>query len=206
VPREIAVVVEGPTDRAAVERILASRGWTVDSNRLFVVGGKAKLDARIAGYAAAAVHSPWFVLRDGDHDGDDCPARLVRQLIPSPDASGGMCLRVAVRMVEAWLLADTAAVSEYFAVTTSRVPPDPDRLDNPKLALVDLCRRSRLRAVREGMVPPPRGRGSVGPEYTTLVSAFFETRWEPDVAARRSPSLDRALQHLDRLRFAELWS
>lgn len=199
----IGVVVEGQIDRVAVGCVLATRSLAVDPNRVIITRGKQRFDARLVNYNQAARHGPWLALRDADHDADGCPVTLRRTLLRVPQ-SPALCLRLAVRTLEAWLLADAEAVAKYFSVPRSAVPRDPEDLDRPKDALVQLCRSSRRRAVRVGMVPPPGTRGP-GPEHTAFVSRFCREAWRPDTAAAAAPSLRRALQEIDRLISTGVW-
>lgn len=110
-----------------------------------------------------------------------------------------MCFRFAVRAVEAWLIADHEAFGDYFAVRRRR-PDWPDDLDDPKLHLVDLCRRSQRREIKEGVPPRPQSGRREGPEYAAIIREFARTRWSPARARKRSPSLSRAVQRLSELR------
>ena len=110
-----------------------------------------------------------------------------------------MCFRFAVRSVEAWLLADYSAFADYFSVSR-HLPEHVDRLENPKRALVDICRRSRKKNIRAGVPPRPGSHRQVGAEYMSTIRDFSENHWDPERARVRSPSLDRALTCLTRLR------
>ena len=132
------------------------------------------------------------------------PAALRRSLLTVPQ-SRGLCLRLAVRAIESWLLADAAAFSNHFAVSRSRVPAEPERERQPKQTLVELCRASKRRDVRSGVVPP-RGMVGVGPEYTTMIAQFCRDAWRPDAAAEAAPSLARALAEIDNLLTSGTWS
>lgn len=201
----VRVVVEGPSDLAAVETILASRGARADLDRAIVTGGKTNLDPRVDGYNAAARHGSWFVLRDADHDGDDCPVRLRERLLAPERQAASLSLRIAVRSLEAWLLADVDAVADHFKVPQSRLPARPEEENRPKQVLVNACRSSRRSDVRRGVVPPAGSPRTVGPEYVAFVSEFFLRAWRPDEAAASAPSLARALAEIDRLIATGTW-
>lgn len=156
-------------------------------------GGKSKLKGKLASYNKAAKGMRWLVLRDLDHD-RECAAALLRILLPSP--SPHMRLRIAVRAAEAWLLADRTSAAGWLGVSLQRLPQDPDELDDPKLALVNLARGSRLSAITKGLVPRMGSGAVVGPEYRSQVSAYVRDRWRPDCAAAHSPSLARTIRRL----------
>jgi hypothetical protein len=104
-----------------------------------------------------------------------------------------------VREVEAWLLADADRIAEFLRVAGSRVPRDPEALVDPKAAMVGLARASRRRDIREDMVPRQESGRPVGPAYASRLIEFASSFWRPDVAARQSDSLRRALDSLRRL-------
>lgn len=198
----VTVAVEGDTDVPVVEKILSSRSLVMGP--VFGRQGKGDLDRRMAAYNKAARHRPWFTLRDSDHDAGDCPARLRASLLDVPK-SEALCLRFAVRTIEAWLLADREAFAATFGVPSARIPVSPEQLDRPKHELIRLCRDSRRTDVRKGMAPPPSARRDVGPEYTAFIGAYCRDAWRPDVAAQDAPSLARALNELDRLLATKAW-
>ena len=175
----------------------------MDPYRVIITGGKIKFDARLCNYNQAARHGAWLALRDSDHDAGDCPATRRCTLLTVPQ-SPALCLRLAVRTVEAWLLADAEAFAEHFSVSGAKVPREPESLDHPKEALVNACRSSRRRDVRAAMVPPPRTSGT-GPEYTTFISRYCREVWRPDTAAFAAPSLRRTLAEIDRLTKDGIW-
>jgi len=191
----VTVAVEGPTDVPVARRILESVG--LEMGPIYEMGGKAGLDKRLNGYNRAAAFSPWLVLRDLDHDAP-CAAALVANLLPR--RSDKMAFRVAVREIEAWLLADGDRIASYLVVPRSRVPDSPDRLSHAKRALVDLARRSRKRAIRDDIVPEQGVRAQVGPGYLGRISEYAAVHWRPHVAAHSSPSLRRCLTALKGVR------
>jgi hypothetical protein len=106
-----------------------------------------------------------------------------------------MCLRIAVRQVEAWLLADAARIARFIGVSRVLVPNDPDAVPNAKDAMVNLARRSTRRAIRDDMVPVPGSGLNVGPGYSgRLIEFALDERngWRPEEADGVSPSLHRA--------------
>jgi hypothetical protein len=190
----ISLAVEGASDAAILRRVCTSVGIQVGAE--FIARGKSRLDPRLSGYNNAARFAPWVVIRDLDHDADCAPA-LIDKLLPEP--APGMCFRVAVRSIEAWLLGDVAGFSRFFGVSAAVLQVDPDELPRPKRTVVDLVRRSNKRAIREGMVPVAGTSSEVGPDYTALLVEFARTHWDPEAAAERSDSLFRCLRALRRL-------
>jgi hypothetical protein len=161
---------------------------------------------QIPGYNRSGEHLCWLVLRDLDHDDDGtCVPDVLEVLLKGPPAPR-LALRLAVRAVEAWLLADAQAFSEFFRVHLQRLPDHPDSLDDPKRALVDACRASATRAIRDAMVPREGSGRAVGPEYTSTIHIFAADHWGIERATGGSPSLRRAVRCVERMVASGAWS
>jgi hypothetical protein len=206
-PREnpvfITAAVEGNVDEAVVRRLIEHVGGI--PGPVYGRNGKDHLRQRIANYNQAARLSPWVVLVDLDHDAECAPPLRSAWL---PALSPHMCLRVAVRQVEAWLLADRERLAKFLSVSASKIPHNPEAVEHPKNTLVELARYSRRRDIREDMVPRPGSGRSVGPAYTARLIEFViggERGWRPDVAARHSESLNRSLRCLVRIMKSSPW-
>jgi hypothetical protein len=186
--------VEGDLDESLLRRILDYVGISLGA----VHGRKGKrfLLQSIDGYNHAARHAPWVVLVDFDRD-CGCPPPCIEKWLARPSAQ--MCLRVAVRAIEAWLLADRERLAELLGVRLTWLPANPDRVDNPKTELVNLARRSSRRGVRNDLVPREGSGRAVGPLYTARMIQFVEDEtagWRPNEAARVSDSLARSVNRL----------
>ena len=183
----VNVAFEGDADADAARRLLEHVGH--DWGQVVVKNGKTELDPLIVRLSRAARHVPWLVLRDADRDAGACAGRLRRELLPhgQPD---GLCLRLPVRSLEAWLLADADAFAQHFRIRPAVLPEAPDEQDNAKRALVRACTRSASRLIRMRMARPD---DKPGPEYTEGLRTFILDAWDPVRAAERSPSLRRAL-------------
>jgi hypothetical protein len=190
----VSIAVEGVSDAAVLQRVCKSLGLEVGPT--FIANGKARLDERLRGYNNAARYSPWLVVRDMDHDAE-CAPRLIRSLLPDP--SPHMYLRIPVRSIESWLLADREGFSRFFGVQIGIVPADPESLDRPKRTIVDLARRSSKRSIRDSVVPLEGTSAEVGREYTPTIIDFAQRMWDPERAASVSPSLGRCLRALGTL-------
>ena len=190
--------VEGVLDEAVLRRLALDTGIHVAA--VFGKSGKPHLKDKLRGYNQAARISPWIVLIDLDND-YECAPSLRAEWLPTP--AQHMYLRVAVRTVESWLLADRSGIAAFLSVATSRVPRIVDDLENPKQTLIGLARGSRSSAVREDMVPRPGSGASIGPAYTSRMSEFVGTpgrgRWNPESAAQVSASLSKCIRAMKEL-------
>lgn len=193
-PSFISAAVEGATDEAVVRRLIRHVG--AEPGPVYGKKGKPDLRLRIQGFNHAAHRAPWLVLVDLDQDAA-CAPPMRSEWIPHPATQ--LCLRVAVRAMEAWLMADTDALATFLGVAATRLPADPEAEVMPKRTLVNLARRSRRMAIRKDMVPRDGSGRSEGPAYASRIIEFTSNHWRPDVAAARSDSLRRAIACLRRL-------
>lgn len=193
-PVVITAAVEGILDEAVIRSMIQHVGAV--PGRIHGKEGKNRIRARLSGYVAAARLAPWVVLVDLD-DEHDCAPSLRSSW--GPGRAPRLCFRVAVRMVEAWLLADRERVARFLRIPIQAVPPRPEDLPNPKETMLNLARRSRSRDVQQALLQTSAGCRKVGPEYVSYLGQFASGHWRPDVASARSPSLKRALACLERL-------
>lgn len=190
----ISAAVEGDVDEAVVRRLITHAGGQPGS--VYGRDGKSALHRKISGYNNAARYAPWVVLVDLDNDAD-CAPPILDKWVPAP--APNLCFRIAVREVEAWLMADAQTLAHHLSVGLGKIPAEPERLERPKDAMVDLARRSRRKDIRKDMVPRERSGSRVGPAYTSRLIEYTQEHWQPEVAARHAESLQRAINSLQKL-------
>jgi hypothetical protein len=143
----LSLATEGLDDEAAARKICSVLGIPVFVS--YPLGGKSKLDPKLPSYNRAAAIAPWLVLRDLDADAP-CPSELCGRLIA--EKAPALLLRIPVKSIESWLLADPISLSAFLGISQSLIPLNPEVLPSPKLTIVNLARRSRKRGV-QAMVP-----------------------------------------------------
>jgi hypothetical protein len=196
-PLIISGAVEGVTDEVVLRSLIQAAGLSVGT--VYGKQGKDHLKKNLAAYNQAARYTPWCVLLDLDQDAD-CAPLLCSALLPEP--GGWMCLRIVVRSIEAWLMADREQLAAFLSIPVSRIPTDVEAVERPKETLINLAARSRRRAIKEDMVPREGSGRSVGPGYTAQIIEFVtdqERGWRPLVAAAHADSLRRCMDCLRRL-------
>lgn len=196
-PVVISGAVEGIIDEAVLRCLVQHVGAQVGP--MHGKNGKKPLRKRLNGYNQAARFNPWVVLVDLDQDAA-CAPPLRAAWLPSP--APFMCFRVAVREVEAWLLADRERLSKFLGVAALRIPRDPEAELYPKRTMVRLAKQTRRREIREDMVPRLESGRTVGPAYASRLIEFAShpsTGWRPDIAAKHSDSLRRCLACIRKL-------
>jgi hypothetical protein len=196
-PIVISSAVEGVVDEAVVKRLIVEAGGEIGP--IYGKRGKSLLRQRVNGYNNAARHHPWIVIVDLNREAD-CAPPLKEIWLPNPGPF--MCFRIAVREIEAWLLADRERFASFFRVRLSDVAAEPELLDDPKEAVIELSRRSRSRDIRLDMVPRPGSGRKIGPAYVSRLIEFVSDPrrgWRPERAARSSDSLNRSLARIREL-------
>jgi hypothetical protein len=159
--------------------------------------GNSALRAQMPKIQQSAARLPSFVLTD--LDSLPCPSALIAEWLRPPFPSK-LIFRVAVREVEAWLLADAVGCAQFLSVSQTHIPRMPEQESDPKRTLINIARRSKKRQIREGIVPSRSTSAPVGPAYNPLLRQFVQSVWNPEAARLHSSSLDRALTALSNRR------
>lgn len=147
----------------------------------------------INGFNQASIASTFFVLIDLDDF--ECPLSLLNEWLEKPPNHNFIC-RVAVREIEAWLLADKEGFSEFTGVSLINFPDDPELERDPKRKLISIVKRSRKRQLKEDILPI-NNNASIGPNYNERLMQFVLDYWEISRACNRSESLRRAFKQLE---------
>lgn len=192
----INAAVEGDLDEVIARKLIERAGGPMGG--VFGKNGKPALRKQINGFnnAARSPYAPWLVLVDLDKDKDCAPA-LRDAWLPHP--APGLCFRIAVREMEAWLMADAETLAAYLNVSANRISENPESLEKPKDEMVNLARRSRRPAIKRDMVPREGSGRRVGIAYTSRLIEYVRDKWRLETAAKRSESLRRAIRCLKKL-------
>jgi hypothetical protein len=196
----INLAVEGTLDEEVLRKILqqAGRGYAIGTTHGH--RGCGYLRRTIPGFNQGAKGTPFAVLTDLDRE--KCPPALIRAWLSQPKHPN-LIFRVAVRAVEAWLLAHRQGIASFLGIHEDLVPRNVDALENPKQTLVELARKSRSRALREAMVPRRDSTATIGPDYNGRLAVFIRRDWDVTSAVRCSPSLERAVRRIGE--FQPVW-
>lgn len=159
-------------------------------------GGSGYLRSRVQNFCDMAMHSPVVVIADLDRQ--VCPSRFIRNWLGAREKPDNLLIRIAVREIEAWLLADHVGMRQLLGTRAGTIPRSPDTLDDPKRELLKLANRASRR-IRDALLPVRGALTSQGLGYNSTLSGFVKNSWSPLRAAERSPSLSRT-----RDRIAEL--
>jgi len=168
-PIPIQLAVEDKLSEAVLRAILRQ------SDRMFCVGsclqrgGFGYLKENIKRFNNAAKGTPFIVLTDLDNA--ECAPALLNEWLTIPKHHN-LLFRIAVRKVEAWILAHRSAFAGFLGIKRESVPIRPDKLKDPKSTLIDLARKSRKRSLREAIVPRRSSTAKEGPGYNATLGRF----------------------------------
>jgi len=135
------------SEEVLTKLLLNSRRYLI--GRRFPGRGYGDLKKKIRGFNNAARVMPYLVLTDLDDD--ECAPTKIRIWLPIPKHPN-LLFRVAVKEVEAWLLADQVGFAKFLGIGRNLVPVNVDEVEDPKRSLIDLAKRSRKRKLREEMI------------------------------------------------------
>ena len=160
-------------------------------------GGNNVLKSRLNSLNQIAQHiGPVIIITDLDNP-SSCPAELVADWTGNLRVSSNFLMRVAVMEIEAWVIADRHAFANWLGIPDNIVPRNSEDIADPKQALIELTRQSRMRDLRQDIVKSqPDGLFSQGIGYNDRLKGFVSDHWQPDRARQVSASLDKAIRRI----------
>lgn len=194
-PIPISLVVEDELSEAVARKLLESGSKPYAVRVVYNRGGYGYIKKNIQGFNNAARGTPYLILTD--LDARECPPSMIGRWFGQASLEPNLLFCVAVREVEAWLLAHRTAFAEFMRVREALVPQDVEQIDNPKGKLIEIVRHSRLRRIREDIVPPAHSTREQGPDYNGRLVAFVQDHWDPRQCAGVSRSLEKAVRRID---------
>lgn len=191
--QSIAVVIEDELSGAVMRRLISATGRNFVIDRMINAHGNGQIKSGIGKFRTSSYALPHVVLTDLDRY--PCPPALLDSW-GAIDLPARFLFRIAVREVEAWLLADREGIAEFLHVAVNKVPHAPETEDDPKQTLLNLARRSRKKRLVQEMVPALGSSAAIGPLYNVRLSEFVNDRWDIERAKLLSDSLSRSLNRL----------
>lgn len=187
-----AIATEDALSEAVAETLLHQVGIRDVQARLRKEGA-GYLRSRIADFNRMA-EKVMPVLLVTDLDRKHCPPEMIDDWLPV--RSSRLLFRVAVRETESWVLADRTTFAHFIGVSVVTMPTAPDELADPKAALLKLVRKSSKRELKQDILPPKGSTSPVGLGYNSQLRHFVRSHWSSNRAKKYSPSLLRALLHI----------
>jgi len=192
-PVFINIVFEDSLSESVIERLLQLSPLNPQIVRRINGRGCGYIRSRIQSFFSAAMHQQTFlVLMDSDKE--DCALHLINSLVPFDKRNKRCLFRIAIREVEAWLLADYKGASKFLGINERLIERNPETLADPKGHLIQLAQKSRKKDISKTIPPKPGTSSLIGPEYNQTLLPFVRNIWDIHAAAKRSESLRRAIE------------
>jgi hypothetical protein len=192
----VCLATEDGLSEAVGSRLLAEVSPHFEVGLTFRKNGFGYLQASIEKFCKVAQRSPLLLITDLDKA--KCPALLISKWMGTRAHPDNLVFRVAVREIEAWLLADHVGMKKLLVAGATDLPRDPDLLLDPKQVLLKLAAKAP-RAVQNDLVAETGAIASQGLGYNKRMADFVRNTWDPKRAILRSDSLCRTLNRLRQL-------
>ena len=176
-------------------KLLESSSQSYALRIVYSRGGHGYIKKNIGGFNNAAKATPFLVMTDLDTE--DCAPGLIEKWLNKRTLQPNLLFRVAIKEVEAWLLAHRRAFAEFVGVRDGLVPRNVEQIADPKRKLIDIVRTSRRKRIREDIVPPQGSTREQGPDYNGRLVRFVDDHWNPRDCANVSRSLEKAIHCID---------
>ena len=197
--RPLAIFAEDKLTEAVLQKCVAEYLPDHTVIRSDVACGRGNVKKSLAAYANLASSMPVIIGVDLDHD--PCPPQLLSDWDVAGFNNANLIVRVAVREVEAWVLADKKRFANFVGGTSDHIPSSPDEIEDPKRLLLEFARATASDDLKRDLIPINFGQyPRIGPAYNLRMCKFVRDRWRPHVAGGRSASLARAIRALESLR------
>ena len=196
----INLVVEDALSEAVLKEMLKQSQRPFSVGNCLNRGGYGYIKKIIPGLNHGAKGMPYLVLTDLDNA--ECPLSLISSWLSQPKHPN-LIFRVAIKEVEAWVLAHREAFAEFLDVSVDLIPGDVDEIADPKQLLINLARKSRKRNLRDAIVPASNSTAKIGKDYNGQLIQFVQQSWQVEPAQASSRSLQRAMNAL--ITFEPIW-
>jgi hypothetical protein len=199
----VNLAVEDAVSEAVLRKMIEQCAGALEVHVCYQRQGQGYLKRNIGGFNSAAKITPFIVLTDLDTI--ECAPFLIMEWLPH-GTHRNLLLRVAVREVESWLLANRVGFAGYLGISEALIPFDVERIPDPKQFLIGLAKRSKKRQIREAIVPKI-GSGAVqGPDYNGALVDFAGHFWDIAEATSNARSLARAIERVSNFQPVLEWN
>lgn len=188
----LLVAAEDDLSCAVLRKLVTASGRFAVSREINTHGND-QLQKSIKKFKSASHVLPHIVLTDLDLY--PCPPALIEGW-SATSLPSRLMFCIAVREVEAWLLADRHGIAIFLQVALNKIPQAPEAEVDPKRALLNLARKSRSRRLAQELVPENGSVARIGPLYNARLSEFVNESWNIERACELAPSLARAVIRL----------
>ena len=189
----VVIAVEDDLSEAVLRRLLQASGKPFIIHQVLGKQGGGWLKNHVPQFLAASRGIPHIVLTDLDNN--VCASNLLHDWFGNRTEKN-LLVRIAVREIESWLLADSDGFAKFARIPVNKVPVNPDRLDDPKQFLINLFRKSKSKRLAQEIIPEQGSTASIGPGYNYHLSEFVNSAWSLERAVIQSDSLRKAVHRI----------
>ena len=192
---KIVIAAEDILSIEVAKKLLEENGHFIVINEINT-RGSGNLRKKIRAFQKMAYDClPSIVLTDLDRG--NCASELIHDWL-GVEPHNKLLFRVAVREIEAWLLADRKGIAEFMGVKINKITYYPEQLDDPKQEFIKLA-RSGKKLIKEELIPSQGSTAQIGVGYNPTLTKFIHSFWNTDRAREHSRSLCLTIKRIERL-------
>ncbi|MCX7727782.1 MAG: DUF4276 family protein, partial [Chitinispirillaceae bacterium] len=134
---------------------------------------------------------PHIILTDLDNS--PCVPTFVNKWI-NFTLNDNLLFRVAVKEIDAWLIADREAFSEFIGIPLAKIPSDTQTILDPKEFIIQMAKKSKKKHIKDII---PVGSAKQGPGYNSILTKFITQVWCPYRASKHNESLNKSIKKIE---------
>ena len=189
----INLVIEDDLTEAVLRKLVLATGRTFKINKIYGRKGKSYIEKNLLSFNSASRFSPYLVVADLDNV--ECVPLYLKKIVRF-EKEKNLILRIVVREIEAWLLADNESFSSFLGISQSRIPVQTDEIPNPKMFLLSLIGKANKKRLKDDLLPRRGSTAKIGPLYNQILGSYVSESWDALRAAKHSKSLSKAFERL----------
>lgn len=167
----------------------------------FICGkGYGNIKRKLKNYNQASKNGCILILTDLDNF--ECPPALIDNWADGSKLNKNLIFCVAIKEVEAWLLASRQTFSDFIGVGLNKIPQNVEDIVDPKSSLFNLVKKSPRRDLRDDILPVPKSGAKIGKGYNHALTKYVTNYWDIEEAQKYSPSLSRAIKKIASISFS----
>lgn len=156
----IYIATEDVLSEAVADRLIEEENQGIYVSVRVRNQGSGYLKKNIRSFTEIAHKIPLLLITDLDRT--ECPATLIDDWCGKTVLPKTFLFRIAVREIEAWLLADRKGFSTFSGVPIDRIPNNPESLDDPKQTLLNIVKQYGKRSVKADIVSTSYSSAKIG--------------------------------------------
>lgn len=193
----VCTAVEDRLSAAVLERLVGEAEGRLRIDIPIPPTGSGDLIKKLPELMRLAPNVPVLLLTDLDRK--ECAPGLIGEWLGRQAKPDGLLFRVAVREVEAWLLADKQNFASFARIPLAKIPEAPEDLDDPKQTLLNLITRYSPASLKRDLVADHGHGPKQGLAYNERLSQFVRACWDLEEASVRADSLARTRRRIGEL-------